>query len=211
MKNSLLILLFTCLFLNSKILRAQDADPSKIRIGISASLESNLSSEMIFFSDVTGFSADYDKFNYRIGADLEYFLNSNFTINTAINYSNKDFTGTYFCFVCDFIQPPNPETSDFRYIEVPMTMKYYFLPNKTRLFGEAGLNSLFALNNLELDARVNNYVLGLKLGAGVEYNFSQRLALQLKVDHNRSISKVLKDSDFGFRTLNVGFGILKRL
>lgn len=212
MKNSaILILFFTNILLSPTIMNGQDSDQSRMRLGLTASLENNTSSETIFFDDVTGFSADYDTSNYRFGLNLEYFFKSKLTINTAINYSNNDFTGTYFCFVCDFAAPPDPEDVNFRFIEVPITMKYYFLPGKFKLFAEAGFNNLFALNNLGYDARKNSYILGLKAGGGVEFSLSQQLALQFKVDFDNSSSRVLKDSDFALESLHIGFGLFKRL
>lgn len=211
MKNSILILLFTCLFLNSKTLIGQDNGQSKLRIGLSASIEKNTSSERVAFSQYTGFFADYDKLNYRFGLDLEYRLKNKLTINGAIKYSNKNFTGTYYCDVCDFTVLPSPEDVDFTFIEVPIIIKYYFLPDKIRLFGEAGLNNLFALNHLGYEARVNSFAIGLKIGSGIEYNLSQKIALQLKIDYNKSISRVFKDSDFKMKSLNIGIGIIKKI
>ena len=86
-------------------------------------------------------------------------------MNTSINYSNKDFIGTYYCAVCDFLVPPSPQEISFRFVEIPLTVKYYFLPNKIRLFGEFGLNNLFLLNKEVTD---NSYTFGVKLGGGVE-------------------------------------------
>lgn len=96
---------------------AQDM-PVKFRIGLSASLENNMSPDRVAFDRYTGYSVDYDKTNYRLGLNVEYALKNNLTINAAIKYSNKDFTGTYFCDVCDFAVPPGPEEVDFRFIKI---------------------------------------------------------------------------------------------
>jgi opacity protein-like surface antigen len=174
------VIIAILMFLSSfTIINAQDIT-NKFRIGLSASLEKNLSPETIAFSQYTGYFADYDKTNYRFGLDLEYGLKSDLTINISIHYSNKNFTGTYFCHVCDLI-PPGPEDIDFSFIEVPITMKYYFLPGKIRLFGEAGLNNFFALNDLDYNARANSFATGFKIGGGMEYNVRQEFALQLKI------------------------------
>ncbi|MCF6222140.1 MAG: PorT family protein [Flavobacteriaceae bacterium] len=181
---------------------------SKLRIGLNTSLEKNLSSENIAFDKYTGYSADYNKTNYRIGLNLEYEIKTRLSINTAINYSNKDFTGTYYCAVCFFIVPPSPQNIDFRFIEVPLTLKYYFLPNKIRLFGEVGLNNLFSLNKEVTD---NSYGLGVKFGGGIEYNLSKKIALQMTMDYNNVISKLYKESDFKLKSFAFGIGIMKRI
>ena len=181
----------------------------KLRIGLSSSIENNLSSESFAFDKYTGYSADYDKTNYRFGLNIEYNLRENISINTSINYSNKDFTGTYYCAVCDFSVPPSPQKIDFRFIEIPLTVKYYFLPNKIRLFGEFGLNNLFSLNKEVTD---NSYALGIKLGGGIEYNLTKKIALQMTMDfNNNNMSKLYKESDFKLKSFAFGIGIMKRI
>src|SRR5690606_21850574 len=99
---------------------------------------------------------------------------------------------------------------DFSFMEVPITLKYYFLPRKIRLFGEVGLNNLFPLNDLGYEARVNSYIIGFKLGGGMEYNLSKKIALQLRLDYNNSISKMFKDSYYEgpyFKLRSINFGI----
>ncbi len=201
------IVIFGIILFYSYGIKAQE-NSSKLRIGLNASIEKNLSSENIAFDKYTGYSADYNKTNYRLGLNFEYELKTNFSINTAINYSNKDFTGTYYCAVCSFIVPPSPQNIDFRFIEVPLTLKYYFLPNKIRLFGEFGLNNLFSLNKEVTD---NSYGLGIKLGSGIEYNLSKKIALQMTMDYNSGISKLYKESEFKLKSFAFGIGIMKKL
>lgn len=205
MKN--LISIVVIVFFYTLGLKAQN-NISKLRIGLTTSIEKNLSSENVAFDKYTGYSVDYNKTNFRLGLNFEYELKSNFSINTAINYSNKDFTGTYYCAVCDFLVPPSPQDIDFRFIEVPLTLKYYFLPNKIRLFGEFGLNNLFSLKKEVTD---NSYGLGIKLGGGIEYNLSKKIALQMTMDYNNGISKLYKESDFKLKSVAFGIGIMKRL
>ncbi|MCK0145332.1 PorT family protein [Arenibacter sp. F26102] len=214
MATRILILISIFLF-STPVITAQDVS-KKIKLGVSASLEKNVSSKRVAFCEYTGFFADYNKSNYRFGLNLEYLLKGNLTINGSLNYSNKDFTGTYFCDVCDFIFPSNPENVELRLIEVPIALKYYLLPGKVRLFGEVGVSNMFPLNNLQYEATTNSYVIGYKLGSGMEYNVSNKIALQLTVDYYNSISKIFEDSYFagsGYGLRSVGFGltILKKI
>jgi len=188
-------------------IRAQE-NLRKLIIGLNASIEKNLSSENIEFDRYTGYSAEYNKTNYRIGLSFKYEFKPKISINTGINYSNKDFTGTYYCAVCSYIIPPSSQNIDFRFIEVPLTLKYYFLPNKMRLFGEFGLNNLFSLNKEVID---NSYGLGIKLGGGIEYNLLKKIALQITMDYSNGISKLYKESEFKLKSLAFGIGITKRL
>ena len=181
---------------------------NNFRIGITTKIDKNLSSESMVFDQYTGYSADYDKINYRIGLNLEYQLEQNFSMNTAIQYSNKDFTGTYYCAVCDFPVPPSPEDIDNRFIEVPLSLRYYFLPDRFGLFGEVGINNQFLLNEELTD---KSYALGIKLGAGFEYDFTQKLAFQFLVDCNRGITNLYNESNFKINYLGFGVGILKKI
>jgi len=188
-------------------LNAQNS-PNNFRLGITTSIDKNLSSETMAFDQYTGYSADYDKINYRLGLNLEYQLYQNLSINSAFQYSNKDFTGTYFCAVCDFSVLPSPEDIDFQFIEVPFSLRYYFLPDKLGLFGEVGINNQFLLNEELTDKR---YALGIKLGAGLEYDFTQTLAFQFLVDYNRGVTNLYNESDYKINYLGFGIGIMKKI
>jgi hypothetical protein len=204
MKKLTLILVILCSVFS---LKAQNS-PNNFRFGITASIDKNLSSETMAFDQYTGYSTEYDKINYRLGLYLEYKLKQDLSINTAVQYSNKDFTGTYFCAVCDFPVPSSPEDIDFRFIEVPLSLRYYFLPDGLGLFGQIGINNQFLINE-ELTEK--SYALGIRFGAGLEYDFTQKLALQFLVDYNRGITNLYKESDFKINYLGFGVGIMKKI
>lgn len=188
-------------------LNAQNS-PNNFRFGITTSMDKNLSSETMAFDQYTGYSADYDKINYRLGLNIEYQIKRDFSINTSIQYSNKDFTGTYFCAVCDFSVPPSPEDVDFRFIEVPLSLRYYFLPDRLGLFGEVGINNQFLLNEELTD---KSYALGIKVGAGLEYDFTQKLAFQFLVDYNSGVTNLYNESDFKINYLGFGVGLMTKI
>ena len=200
-------LIITMLLLCSTGIKAQ-SHIGKLRIGFNAGVENNTSSQIMAFDQNTGYNAQYDKLNYRIGVSVEFKLSRNFSFNSALNYSNKDFTGTYYCHVCDPITNPSPEHISFNFVELPLAVRYYFLANKIRFFGEVGLNNLFLLNQERAD---NTRILGAKLGGGIEYNFTEGLALQISTKRNIGISKLFEKSDFTLNSSAFGIGILKRL
>lgn len=197
----ILVILFS-----SSSLKAQDST-KVFRIGFTASLDKNLSSEAMAFDRYTGFSARYDKFNYRVGLNLEYNLRKGFSLNTAFNYSNKDFTGTYYCAVCNFSVLPGPEDIDFRLIEVPLSLKYYYQPGRLGVFGEAGVSNHFLLEEL-ID---RTYSFGIRLGVGLNYNITPDVALRLFYDHTEGITNLYDESDFRMRTSGFGVGVMKSL
>lgn len=204
MKNLILTLFILC---SGFSVKAQDSS-NHLRLGITTSIDKNLSSKTVAVDQYTGYSAEYDKVNYRVGLNLEYKLSQVLSINTAFQYSNKDFTGTYFCEVCDFAVPPSPEDIDFRLIEVPLSLRYYFSPNGLGLFGQIGINNQFLLNEKITDKR---YALGIKIGAGLEYDLTQKLALQFLLDYNRSMTNLYNASGIKINYLGFGVGIMKMI
>jgi len=200
-------IIFIILFLATASIKAQD-NPGRFGIGFTASVEKNLSSEIMAITEYTGYSATYNKTNYRFGPNIEYWLKNEITLNSAIYYSNKDFTGTYYCATCNFLVAPRPQDIDFRSIEVPLTIRYYFFPEKIRLFGELGLNNQFVLSKNTTDKK---YGLGVKFGAGLEYNLGKNIALQLLIDYNKGITNFYDESDFKVDYMAFGIGAVKRL
>ena len=200
-------IIFIVLFWATTSIKAQD-HPGRFGIGLSAGIEKNLSSETMAFTEYTGYSAAYNKTNYRLGLNIEYALKNEITLNSAIYYSNKDFTGTYYCEVCDFSVAPSPQDIDFRLMDVPLTIRYYLLPEKIRVFGEFGLNNQFVVSKKTTDKQ---YGLGIKFGAGLEYNLGRNIALQLLIDYNKGITNFYDESDFKVDYLAFGIGAVKRL
>lgn len=205
MNNLATILLFLCCVVN---LGAQNS-PNNFRIGIITSIDNVSSSGAIYLDRYTGYSVDFkDIINCRLGLNLEYGLKNSFALNTAIQYSNKDFERTYFCDVCDFSVPPNPEEIDFRLVEVPVSVRYYFLPGALGFFGEAGINNQFLLNEEVTDRK---YFLGLELGAGLEYSFTQNFAFQFLLDYHRGVTGIDDDFDLKIHYFGFGVGLMKKL
>lgn len=202
-KLTLVIIVFNIVYSGN----TQDLS-SAFRLGISTTIDKNLSSESMAFGKHTGYSAEYVKLNYRMGLNLEYEILQGFVIYSAINYSNKDFVGIYYCAVCDFSIPPRPQDINFRFVEIPLSLRYYFMPEEFRIFGEIGVNNLFLLNKEEKD---ESFSLGIKLGAGIEYSFTKEIALQILIDYNKGITNLYNESDFKMRYLGAGIGILKSL
>jgi hypothetical protein len=184
------------------------APMKSIRIGLITSYDKNLSAENVPFDRYSGYAADYNKVNYRIGLNFERELKSSFTLSGSINYSNKDFTGTYFCHVCNTDGFWSPEEIKLQIISIPVGIRYYLLPDKFKVFGEAGINNQFLLDG---DLTGESYAMSAKIAAGIEYELSQKLALQFIVDYNKGVSSVFNESAYNLNYLGIGIGLMKRL
>ena len=205
MKSKILILLLTIISLS---LYGQNDNPRNLKFGLLFTLDNNLSSESFASSEYIGYSANYNETNYRIGLSAEYSLRNGFSLNSGINYSNKDFTGTYYCAVCDIIGPINPEKIELRFIEIPLSLRYYFLPKKLKVYGEIGINNQFVLSKETID---NSFILGLKFGGGIEYSLNQKIAVRLLTEYNKGVTNLFEKSDFKIDYLSFGIGISKRI
>ena len=116
-----------------------------------------------------------------------------------------DFTSTFYCEVCDFEVLPSPQDADLSFIEIPVTLKYYFLKNTLRPFAEVGVTNLFLL---EEDIITNSYALSATIGGGLEYAITERIALQAAVDYNQGVTNLFKESDYKLKTLAFGIGVM---
>ena len=205
MKTKILILIIAIIGFN---LYGQNDNPRNLRFGILFTLDSNLSSENFGIDEYTGYSADYNKTNYKIGLSVEYLLRNGFTLNSGFNYSNKNFTGTYYCYTCNFAVPPSPEKIELQFVEIPLSLRYYFLPSGLKLFADIGLINQFSLTNKIVE---NKYNMSGKLGCGIEYNLNPKLAFQLVTEYNKGLTNMFKESDFKIKTISFGLGIIKKI
>ncbi len=209
MKIKTLLVLFILIYPN---LHAQkelkNNKKNTIRIGVFYSLDKNLSSENFSFDIYTGYSANYNKSNYRAGINFEFELDSNLSINSGLNYSNKNFTGTFYCAVCNFIIAPLPQKIKLHFIEIPISGRYYFLSSKVRFLIEAGFINQFPTNS---EVVKNKYILSGKLGTGIEYNINESFAIQFTTEYTKGLSNISENSEFKSKILGFRLGIVKRL
>ncbi|AVR44249.1 hypothetical protein C7S20_02655 [Christiangramia fulva] len=204
MKKLIFLFLLYFVFYNNY---AQESN-TKTRLGLDLFLENTISSERIQTGENVGYFADYDKTNFQIGLQVERYLNNKITLNSGLNYSNRDFTGTYFCQVCDFSLPPEPEEIKFQFLEIPLSLKYYFFRNNFRPFIDLGLINQFAIKN---EITEKKYVILGKTGVGLDYNFNSNASIQVLFNYNRAITKMFEESDFKPEVLSIGIGFRRRL
>lgn len=204
MKRDFILLLFIGINL---ILFAQD-DTRNLRLGLLYTLDNNLSSERFEVGKYTGYSAEYNKPNYKIGLSIEYLLKNRFSLNSGLNYSNKNFTGTYYCAICYFSVPPSPKTIELQFIEIPVSLRQYFLPNKLKIYADIGLINQFEITNKIIEKKYN---ISGKLGCGIEYNLNPKLAFQLMTEYNKGLTNMFKETDFKIKTISFGLGIVKKI
>jgi len=182
--------------------------PTNFRIGVFYSIDKNLSPTIFDQSEYVGYDANYNKTNYKTGLNVEYEVNNNVSLTTGIGYSNKNFTGTLYCDVCDFLGPILPKEINLQYIEIPLTSKYYFLSTQFRLFVQTGFINQVIINSEEAE---NSYVLSGTLGGGIEYNFTKILSLQLSTEYTKGLSGLYENSIFRSEILGFRLEMIAKL
>lgn len=209
MKNIKLLVLLFCL--SGSLLNAQEEikEPkNNLKIGLFYSFDKVLSDKNLSSTKYTGYSIDYSRPNYSLGAEIEYYINPKFSIQSGITYTNRDFTATYYCHVCDFIVAPQPESINQEFLEIPLTAKYYFLSKKVLLFAEAGIVNQFTVKN---ELNENDYAASAKAALGVGYQFGNTYSIEISSNYQNGISNLYKDSNFKQQLLGFKVGIKKRL
>lgn len=179
----------------------------KFRPGVFYSFDNNFSSDRISFDKYSGYSADYNKSNFSAGLSLDYSISGKLILVSGINYSDKSFTGKYYCDVCDISTPPGPEKIEIQFIEIPVIAKYYFLRSRFDVFAEGGIGNLWRVNH-KTDLEVEKYFLSAKLGGGIEYPFLDRYSLQLSVVYTQNLTEVFRDAEYDYRIFAIKFGFL---
>jgi len=183
-------------------------EKNRFSLGIMYSFDKNVGKSQISTSRYEGYTADNDQTNYSLGLGAEYLWTEHLSLNLAISYANRDFTGTYYCDVCDFITAPSAEGVQLRFVDVPIGLTYYFLPRKMRPFLSGAINNQFTVKNPE-QLNAKSYVLGVQLGGGVQYEFTPFWALQAQIDYGNTLTRVFENSTSNLEILSFQLGVFR--
>lgn len=183
---------------------------SKIRLAPFFSYDFNLSNN-IYNKDYGITNFKYEKFNFRAGIEISYFINKEISISTGVNYSNKDYSSSYDCDACD-----TPFFSDIklRFTELPIFGSYHFNYNNFNFFGQIGVVNHFTTKRkiyfsdqeILLD-NIYKYYLSGKFGLGVSYPVFKRHHLFIASDYILGITDIYKYKNYKLKTLGIRLGI----
>jgi hypothetical protein len=200
-------LLFTVLIISTNTYAQNENDQkNNLRVGVFYSLDTNLSGD-IELSDEIGYRTTYNRNNFTAGLNLEYSISKNLALQSGVNYSKRDFSGTYYCNLCDFTTPPQQEEINLQFLQVPAKLKYSNYFNNVGFFGKVGvLNQLLVKesNNYEFyELEANSYSLSGILGAGIAYNFGGGFSTALSANYTNGITQIFEDADYSYKTLGI--------
>lgn len=184
---------------------SENGQKQNLRVGLFYSLDTNLSGDNIELSDEVGYRTKYNRNNFSAGLNLQYSIIKNVALQSGVSYSNRDFSGTYYCNVCDFITPPQQEEIKLQFLQVPAVLKYSNYFNDLGFFGKIGALNQFLVkepnNNYELEA--NSYSLSGILGAGMEYNFGHGFSTAFSANYVNGLTQIFEDAEYSYKTLGI--------
>ncbi|TPV35478.1 PorT family protein [Paucihalobacter ruber] len=143
-------------------------------------------------------SADFpEQVSFRIGGEVEYVLPFNrnkWSLFVEPSYQSYEATGVNQNSSSGGVVTNNEVTLKYNYIEMPIALRhYFFLDNKSRLFGNVGIAVVIDLDSdfsfsqtpdLELNVKSTSNLL---LGFGYDYN--NKVSLEFRYSAPRNINK----------------------
>ncbi len=161
-------------------------------------------------SEYTGFNLGADVLSMRYDLDLAARLNSKWTLFAGLGYSSRNYLGTYYCHVCDFMMFPfGSERLEFKYLDVPIFARYRVVDRKLGWHVEFGAETSFALNKVdsryESDLRLNPYSVNAFVGTGLDYNLNNSINFNATCSYRKLL---YSNTAYTFQALEVKAGII---
>lgn len=212
MKKTYLLIVgvFCILQCNAQDLSTPATKARKFRVGVYTSIDFNLSEPSYVGDDFDGLykiDATFDKFNYSLGLTTEYRLTQYFSMNTGVNYTNKDYSAT----INSDLSLPRETAVRLHHIEIPISARFYLPLNRISMFGEVGAINQFAQQEFAT-VTDSGYAVAAKLGAGVELKLPYFIALQLGLELQKGITtNRLNDMKLKNKVVGIRIGIVKAL
>ncbi|MEL7834246.1 outer membrane beta-barrel protein [Fodinibius sp. Rm-B-1B1-1] len=185
---------------------SENEQKNNFQVGLFYSINTNLSGD-IELSDEIGYRTKYNRNNFTAGLDLQYSIIKSLALQSGMSYSNRDFSGTYYCNVCDFMTPPQQEEINLRFIQVPTALRYSNYFNNLGFFGKIGVLTQLVIeepnNNEFYELETNSYSLSGILGAGIEYKFGGAFSTALSTNYANGLTQIFEDADYSYKTLGI--------
>jgi len=184
---------------------------SKIRLSPFFSYDFNLSPDVVQ-EETTLIFFNYNLFNYKFGADIEYKVSKMFSIGSGLSFSQKGFLTTT---ECEYCQPSYSEIKfGLGFLEIPLIAIYTYKISDFEVFGQLGIinhinfnlnifddSNGFSLNNID------TYSISGKVGLGASYPVFGKHRLFLATDYSTGFTDVFENVDYKLKTLGIRMGV----
>jgi hypothetical protein len=156
--------------------------------------------------------------NFTAGITTEIALLSRLSVRTGLLYSNRDFTGYFACYMCLYEQGniliPKLETIRQRYLDVPLSARFYLISGRLNLFGDAGLVGNFLIQNgtkVEqhemYQVNSNDFLLSWEGGIGTSYSLNKHIDVSLAAVYRSSLTEYIPKDEMQIRSFGVVGGL----
>jgi hypothetical protein len=211
--------LFTTLLLLSTLAilcQSNSESNGKWKVGVTIAPDIYFNSGSFSLTEETGFSSiEASGFNFTSGLIGEWSFNSKFDIVSEINYSRKDFSGRYYCTVCEFFTIPQREPITVRFVEIPVFVRYNIFNKQIGVHVEVGITSGYLTNTISSSytgtLSTNEFQLSGLIGLGINRDLGQRINLSLSSDFRQSFTNLLVGSNLKFRSVGFITGITYKI
>jgi Outer membrane protein beta-barrel domain len=188
----------------------------KWKVGVTIAPDIFFNSGSFSLTEETGFSSiEASGFNFTSGLIGEWSFNSKFDIVSGVNYSRKDFSGRYYCNVCEFFTIPQREPINVQFVEIPVILRYNIYNKQFGVHIEAGITSGYLTNTISSSytgtLSSNKFQLSGLIGLGINRDLGQRINLSLSSDFRQSFTNLLVGSNLKFRSVGFITGITYKI
>jgi len=172
------------------------AQQNRIKLGFQFS-QDNISGDgnLKAGPDFTFNRIERDEFNFSTGLTIALLTNSNFSFQSGLIYSQKDFASSFYCPSCFYrlsiYLPPSIDIKN-RFISVPFLVRFDAGGKKLNPFVEAGINNNFLLNDGDFN-KTKPAFMETVIGLGLGYNIGKKLGVELKYNYRSALTVVYKD------------------
>lgn len=183
-------------------------DNPKLKIGIEYSLD-NLSLNngqnndyLITQGKINGYGIEFDKNNYTIGLNTQYFINKKFSLSSGLLYSNKDFTGTFNCATCDYtggFPIYSPEILKQRFLVIPTSIDYNLQFGSLKPVLKVGFKNNIEIDN-DLKHQSKGYFLEAFVGVLINYEILETWNIGVGYNYQAALTDLYKTDKFNLRT-----------
>lgn len=192
------------------------------KIGVIYSQDRTYLPEKLFVATLNLYSSIEQSNNFTAGLTSEVSLLSRLSIRTGVTYSNRDFTGYFTCFQCEFVAGSTPfaqrETVQQRYLNVPVAARYYFINKTFSVYSDLGVTGNFLIENTTkvykhdiTKVNSNSFLLSGEAGVGVSYTFFRNVEVSVSAVYRHGLTEYIKTDDMEFRSFGVVGGVSYRL
>ena len=184
---------------------------SKWNLGIEYSID-NLSIEngqdndyLVTEGNFNGYRIEFDRNNFTLGLNSQFFIYNKISFSTGLLYSNKDFTGR-FNSSCETCGPTSfsiyyylPIIIKQRFLVIPASIDYNFQLGNLKPILKAGFKNNIEIEN-DLKEQSKGYFLEAFFGVLINYEILETWNIGVGYNYQTALTDLYKTDEYNLRT-----------